>query len=120
MADAVRCDAHNVTMLYRFKSKAGADVIMMADSADAVLRLMGREPAPQGILEAATLPALMQALEAGVAADEAQFQSAVEAARAAGEAAPRRQGVTLRQRAWPLHELMQRSASAQADIVWGV
>jgi len=107
-------------MLYRFKSKAGADVVMLADSGDAVLRLMGREPASQGILEAAALPGLIQALEAGVAADEAQFKSAVDAAKAAGEPEPRRQGVTLRQRAWPLHELMQRSLKEDADVVWGV
>ena len=107
-------------MLYRFKSKAGADVLMMGDSATAVLGLMGRAPAPQGILEFKDLPALMQALEAGVAADEAQFQRAVEDARAAGQSAPRRQGVSLRQRAWPLHELMQRSIKEQVDVVWGV
>jgi len=107
-------------MLYRFKSKAGADVIMMADSADAVLRLMGRQPAPQGILELADLPALIQSLEAGVAADEAQFQRAVDEAKAAGQPAPRRQGVSLRQRAWPLHELMQRSVKEKTDVVWGV
>jgi hypothetical protein len=107
-------------MLYRFKSKAGGDVVMLADSGDAVLRLMGREPAPQGILEAADLPGLIQALEAGVAADEAHFQQAVDAAKAAGEPAPRRQGVSLRQRAWPLHELMQRSLHERVDVVWGV
>ena len=107
-------------MLYRFKSKAGADVIMMADSADAVLRLMGRQPAQQGILEAASLPGLIQALEAGVAADEAQFQRGVDEAKAADEGVPRRQGVSLRQRAWPLHELMQRSVKEGADVVWGV
>lgn len=107
-------------MLYRFKSKAGADVIMMADSADAVLRLMGREPSPQGILELTDLPALIQALEAGVAADEAQFQRSVDEAKAAGQPTPRRQGVSLRQRAWPLHELMQRSLKEKTDVVWGV
>lgn len=107
-------------MLYRFKSKAGADVIMMAESADAVLRLMGREPAPQGILEAAALPAFIQQLEAGVAQDESQFQLAVEQARANGQPVPRRQGVSLRQRAWPLRELMQRSMREGADVVWGV
>lgn len=107
-------------MLYRFKSKAGADVIMMADSADAVLRLIGREPAPQGILEAGALAGYIQQLEAGVAADEAQFQQAVDAAKAAGQPVPRRQGVTLRQRAWPLRELLQRSAKEGADVVWGV
>lgn len=107
-------------MLYRFKSKAGADVIMMADAADPVFRLMGRDPAPQGIFEAAALPGYIQQLEAGVAADEAQFQRAVDEAKAAGQPAPRRQGVTLRQRAWPLRELMQRSAKEGADVVWGV
>jgi len=107
-------------MLYRFKSKAGADVVMLGESGDAVLRLIGREPAPQGILEAATLPALLQALEAGVADDDAQFQRAVDGAKAAGEPAPRRQGVSLRQRAWPLHELMARSQREDVDVVWGV
>lgn len=107
-------------MLYRFKSKAGADIVMLAESGDAVLRLMGRSPAPQGILQAGDLPALIQALEAGVAADEAQFQQAVDAAQAAGEPAPRRQGVSLRQRAWPLRELMARSQKEGADVVWGV
>lgn len=107
-------------MLYRFKSKAGADVLMLADSADAVLRLLGREPGPQGILELADLPSLIQALEAGVASDEERFQQTVDAAKVAGEPAPRRQGVTLRQRAWPLHELMQRSLREKADVVWGV
>jgi hypothetical protein len=107
-------------MLYRFKSKAGADVVMMAESGDAVLRLLGRSPAPQGILEAGALPGLIQALEAGVADDEAQFQRGVDEAKAAGEPEPRRQGVSLRQRAWPLRELMQRSLKENADVVWGV
>lgn len=107
-------------MLYVFKSKAGADIVMLAESGDAVLRLMGREPAPQGILEAAALPALLQALEAGVDADDARFQQAVDAAKAAGEPPPRRQGVSLRQRAWPLHELMARSQREGVDVVWGV
>lgn len=93
---------------------------MLGESGDALIRLMGREPAPQGIFEAAHLPALIQALEAGVAADEARFQEAVDAAEAAGEPPPRREGVSLRQRAWPLLELMQRSQREDADVVWGV
>lgn len=107
-------------MLYVFKSKAGADVTMLAESGDALLRLMGREPAPRGIFEAADLSRLIQALEAGVLADEAQFQRAVDEAKAAGEPEPRRKGISLRQRAWPLRELMQRSVSEGADVVWGV
>ena len=107
-------------MLYRFKSKAGADVLMMGDSAAAVLRLLGRDAAPQGILESADLPRLLQALEAGVAEDEARMQQAAAEAQAAGQRPPVRQGVSLRQRAWPLRELMQRSIKDGVDIVWGV
>ncbi|MDR7335591.1 DUF1840 domain-containing protein [Roseateles asaccharophilus] len=107
-------------MLYVFRSKAGADVTMLAESGDALLRLMGREPAPRGIFQAVDLPQLIQALEAGVLADEAQFQKAVDEAKAAGEPEPRRKGISLRQRAWPLRELMQRSVREDADVVWGV
>lgn len=106
-------------MLYCFRSKAGADVLMLADSAEAVLALLGREPQPRGILERADLPQLIQALEAGVAADEARRQQAQEAARLAGEPVPNRPDVSLRQRAWPLHELMQRSLRENTDVVWG-
>ncbi len=107
-------------MLYQFKSKAGADVVMLAESGEAVLRLMGREPAPKGIFEAAALPGLIQALEAGVAADEAAFQRRVDEAKAAGESEPRREGVSLKQRAWPLRDLMERSQRDGVDVVWGV
>jgi hypothetical protein len=33
---------------------------------------------------------------------------------------PQRQGVSLRQRAWPMLELMRRSLAAGHDVVWGV
>jgi len=107
-------------MLYVFKSKAGADVTMLSETGDALLRLMGREPAARGIFQAADLAGLMQALQSGVVEDDARFQRAVEEARAAGEPEPRRPGVSLRQRAWPLLELMQRADREQTDVVWGV
>ncbi len=57
-------------MLYKFKSKAAGDVIMLGANGDQVLRIVGKEPAPQGILEATALAAAIAALEAAVAADE--------------------------------------------------
>jgi hypothetical protein len=36
-------------MLYKFKSKAAGDVIMLGPNGDQVLRLLGRAPAPSGI-----------------------------------------------------------------------
>lgn len=106
-------------MLYKFKSKAAGDVIMMAPAGDDVLRLLGKTPGAQGIIEAASMPAAIGAIEAAVAADEAARAAAEKEAAAAGTRLAPREGVSLRQRAWPLVEMMKRSAAAGADIVWG-
>ncbi len=107
-------------MLYKFKSKAAGDVIMLAASGDRVLRILGRDPAATGILEVAAMPAAMQAIEAAVAQDELERQQAQTEADTEGKSLPPREAVTLRQRAWPLLEMIRRSHAAGADIVWGV
>jgi len=38
-------------MIYKFKSKAAGDVIMMGPNGDEVLRTIGKAPAPKGIIE---------------------------------------------------------------------
>ncbi len=107
-------------MLYKFRSKAGGDVIMMGPCGDEVLRLMGREPSAQGIVTKDAMAAAVAALEQAVSDDEAAFARAVEDAKAAGEVAPKRSGIQLRQRAWPLIELMRHAQRENEDIVWGV
>ena len=97
-------------MLYKFKSKAAGDVIMLGPNGDQVLRLLGREPAPSGIFEVEAMPGLIATLQAAVAADEA-------ARAGGGEPAPG--AVTLRQRAWPLVEMLRRCHAARQVIVWG-
>ena len=104
-------------MIYKFKSKAAGDVIMMAVNAEPVLRLIGKEPAAQGIIEPAALPAAIAALEQAVAAEDAARQSGVKDD-ADDTAAPGQ--ISLRQRAWPLVEMMKRSQAANQAIVWGV
>ena len=99
-------------MIYKFKSKASGDVIMLAPQGDQVLRVLGREPSGKGILEVADMPAALAALAAAMLADE----SAGEAA-APTEAELR---VALRQRAWPLVEMIHRAQAAKTPIVWGV
>ena len=107
-------------MLYRFKSKAAGDVIMLAASGEQVLRILGRQPAAQGILEVADMPAALAAIETAVEENERARRDAEAEARAAGHALPPREAVTLRQRAWPLAEMIRRSQQAKVDIVWGV
>ena len=107
-------------MIYKFKSKAAGDVIMMGPTGDDVLRLMGKAPAAQGIIEVVAMAAAMSALEQAVAADEAARAQAEKEAAAEGRTLGPREGVSLRQRAWPLVEMMKRSKAEGADIVWGV
>ena len=107
-------------MMYKFKSKAAGDVIMMGPTGDDVLRLIGKAPGATGIIEVAAMPAAIAAIEAAVAADDAARALAEKEAATEGHKLAPREGVTLRQRAWPLAEMMKRSVAESADIVWGV
>ena len=107
-------------MIYKFKSKSAGDVIMMGPAGDDVMRLIGKPPAAQGIIESGAMAAAITAIEQAVAADEAARTQAEKDAAADGKKLAPREGVSLRQRAWPLVEMMKRSMGEGADIVWGV
>jgi hypothetical protein len=96
-------------MIYKFKSTADGDVIMLGDNGDQLLRLIGREPAAQGIIEPARMAEAIAALEAAVAADEVP----------ADDDGPDA-SVALRQRVWPMVEMLRRSLAAKVPVVWGV
>jgi hypothetical protein len=104
-------------MIYKFKSKASGDVIMLGPHGDALLRLLGREPAAKGIVEPAAMPAAIGSLQAAIAAAEA-------AAAAEGtpeeDAAKHESPVALRQRLWPMIQMLERARAADVPIVWGV
>lgn len=102
-------------MIYKFKSKAAGDVVMLGPNGDQILRILGREPAPKGIFEAADMAAAIAAIEAAIAAEEAAPSDGDDDDAKTGPRA-----VALRQRAWPLVEMMKRAQAANEPIVWGV
>jgi Domain of unknown function (DUF1840) len=104
-------------MLYKFKSKAAGDVIMLGPNGDQVMRLVGREPAGQGIFEVDAMPGLIATLQAAVAADESARRGDPSAEGA--PAADHGDRVSLRQRVWPLVEMLRRCHAAREVIVWG-
>jgi len=108
-------------MLYKFKSKVCSDVIMLEANGRQILQIWGKfdEGAPaKGILLPADMPAAKAALEAAIATEEAQRAQAALDAQAHGEDT-RIGGISLRQRAMPLLDMLQRSLKAQKEIVWG-
>lgn len=107
-------------MLYKFKSKAAGDLIMLEPNGRRVLEIIGKDPGPQGIILPDEMPRAMQALEAAIAREEAEHKAAAEEARARGQVPPRFEAVSLRQRAVPFIDMLRRCSAAGNEIVWGV
>ncbi|MES2973179.1 MAG: DUF1840 domain-containing protein [Pseudomonadota bacterium] len=106
-------------MLYKFKSKAAGDVIMLEPSGRQIVAILGKSPGPQGIIESGQIAAGISALEAAIAKDEADQKAAAAEAASRGEKPPKPEGVSLRQRAVPMLDMMRRSQKEGKDIVWG-
>lgn len=109
-------------MLYKFKSRATADLIMLDAQGRRLLKIMGKEPTAQGIVTAAQIPFAIAAIEAAVAAEKrgaAPSGDVDETAGAPEEGGDAQDRVTLRQRAAPFLDMLRRSAAEEADVVWG-
>ena len=110
-------------MLYKFKSKVTADLIMLEPNGRKVLQLIGKGDAAslvKGILLPPDMPAAAAALERAIADEEAAQQKRQEEAQAAGEKLPPSETVSLRQRAVPFIDMLRRCQKAEQEIVWGV
>jgi hypothetical protein len=107
-------------MVYRFQSKAAADVLMLQAAGDAVLTAMCLAPAAKGIIEPAGMPSAIRSIEAAVAHDATPRPAGRGIAPDAQAPAEDAEPVSLRQRAWPLVEMMRKAQAAGEVIVWGV
>lgn len=65
-------------MLYRFKSQATADLILLPDDGETVLRLLGKMPSPTGIITVEQLPEAIATLENVARQDRAMTQLAAQ------------------------------------------
>lgn len=121
-------------MLYEFKCRATGAVVMTQPVAERLLTIIGKTPAPKGIVLPDQMPAAIAALEAAIA-DERSRASAHEADDRqadrrggaedaaddrADDEASRQAAVTLAQRAWPMLEMLRAAHAAEREITWGV
>jgi len=107
-------------MLFKFKSRATADLIMLEPNGRRVLQIIGKNPDDaHGIVTAAQIPAAIAALEAAVLADDAaRAVPSDDDQPAQDDAQPPRDTVSLRQRAAPFIDMLRRSAAEDHDVVW--
>lgn len=109
--------------MYKFKSRAAGDLIMLEPNGRQILNIIGKSDADalaRGIVLPQDMPAAIAALQAAIAADESARAAAVAQAREKGEAAPKPEGITLKQRALPFIDMLTRCHKAEMEIVWGV
>jgi hypothetical protein len=100
-------------MLVKFDCKVGA-LTMFGDVAVQLLKLMGHSGTVPSTMLAPDIPAALERLKRAL--DQGASLPATPA-----EEEERREGrppVSLRQRAYPLIELLQRAAKNNADVMW--
>lgn len=98
------------TMLIKFDSSAGT-LTMFGDVAGQLLKLAGHSGAVPGAILAADLPDALRRLEQGLGTTAELLTPAADDPGAAPL-------VCLRQRAFPLLELMKAAASGGHDLMW--
>ncbi|MBU3574358.1 DUF1840 domain-containing protein [Polynucleobacter sp. UK-Mo-2m-Kol15] len=105
-------------MIYQFRSKAGPDVIMLADLTQRIFEILGRSLEPRGIMTVEQLPTLIIALETAILKDledRAKSNTADQENIEKPKLADR-----LGQRAYPFLELMKQAKAKGEPVMWGV
>jgi len=109
-------------MLYKFKSKAAGDLIMLGEHAEPLLRVLGKEVGPKGILLSSDLGRSIELLEKAIAEHGAEPSANTDRSQGDQQAekeAPH-SSVSFGVRAQPMLSMMRHALREEADIVWGV
>lgn len=120
-------------MLYRFKSRETADILMLGPDAERVLTLLDKTPKAPGIITWPEMAGCIERLKAEAAREaevaKAQAQAGPETdsdeaeedeggTAQGGTASSRR--VSFAQRIAPLVQALERCQKAQTDLIWQV
>ena len=97
-------------MLVKFKSNAG-DIVMFGDVAETLLKMMGQSGVLPGALVAKDVPAALERLKRAAAVHSDPDPADAESGDAEGK-------VSLKQRAFPLVELLARCVEKKCDVIW--
>ncbi len=108
-------------MIYKFKSKAAGDLIMLEPNGRQVLEIIGKHAGPQGIILPEEMePAIEQLQRAVERAESAPAPKAPASSEREADAAAGERDVTLRQRVVPFIDMLRECKAAGKEIVWGV
>jgi hypothetical protein len=111
-------------MLFKFKSQAASDLIMLEADARSLLKIMLGDDPVKGIVQVQDLASAVAALTAAVLQDTLARQQQVDQAKNRvndpDEDRLPLATVSLSQRAAPMLKMLQRCQAQGSDLVWGV
>ncbi len=113
-------------MLYKFKSKATGDLIMLEPQGKQILKLIGKEAGAKGIILPSEMRAAIDALQAVVEQEALAIQEAKDATPKAEQQAETSSAVdgprtiSLKQRVVPFIDMLRRAHAEDKEVVWGV
>lgn len=107
-------------MIFRFYSKASADLIMLADTAKAIFAVLGKPMEPKGIISVDQIPQALQALQDAISVEAEQKAQAIAEAKAQNLPKPKSSGIGLAQRSHSLQAMLKQSLAANEAVLWEV
>ncbi len=110
-------------MLYKFKSKATGDLIMLEPNGRQILRIIGKDDTDslaRGIVLPADMPAAIAAIEAAISREEALYKQRTQESLDRDETPAPPEGISLRQRGTPFIDMLKRCYKEEKELVWGV
>jgi hypothetical protein len=103
--------------LYKFKSKACADVIMLDEHAKKLFDIAGYSLSKQGAIEPANMAEFRAKLIAAIHVEKMAEDEIEKQAIETNE--PKKDTVSLEQRAYPLLKMLEHGEKANKPIYWG-
>jgi len=117
-------------MLFKFKSKAHSDLIMLEEGGRLVLTLIKKDIEPKGIIEVSDMDAALKILEDAIKANGVGAHAAPPENQRSASGEENKFGatnsdekldpVTIKQRVIPFIEMLKTCKSQGQPIVWGV
>lgn len=105
-------------MLYKFQSRATPPFVMLEVHARQLFDVIGKSPAPKGIITVDQMPAAISALEAAMAREGQNAHNADDYAVEGHDNDAEKQHIGLRQRASPLLHMLKDSLAEKKDVIW--
>lgn len=105
-------------MIFRFKSRATPDFVMLETHARQLFSIIGKSASPTGVVTVAEMPAAISAIEAAMAQEGSSTHNHDAFAAEGHDEDAEKQHIGLHQRAVPLLHMLKNSLADNKDVIW--